>query len=163
MGNQFNFDQQPDETPEAWLSRLQVVSLQGMTMYQRFSHQHGKEQAERLVKGARNPREPIRKGETLPRMPQPDSVETGCDAKGPAGRGVILAVLLIVALALVGGIILTAAIIRTVAASQPAAELGRSPTTPRTAFEPRLFHPVVAVSQGLISSWFRGRGAARPG
>lgn len=131
MGNQPNFEQQPDETPEAWLARLQVVSPEGMTMHQRFSHQHRKERAERLVKGASKPSEPMRRAEPLSRLSQPDSVEMGSDGKGRSGRRALLAVLLIVALAVAGGILLTAAIIGKAAASQPASELGRSPTDPR--------------------------------
>ena len=120
MGNQFNFDQQPDETPEAWLARLQVVSAEGMTLHQRFSHQHRKERAERLVKGAQQPSEPMRKRETLFRMPRPDRVDTDCDGKGHTGRRVILAVLLIFALAVAGGILLTVAILNKAAASRTA-------------------------------------------
>src|SRR5437867_1660446 len=122
MGKQCNFDQQPDESPEAWLARLQAVSPEGMTMDQRFSHQHRKEQAERLVKGLPKPSQPMREAETLPRMPSPESIETGSEGKERPGRGALLAVLLIVALAVAGGILLTVALIKKAAASQPAAE-----------------------------------------
>src|SRR5437667_11570750 len=104
MGNQLNFDQQPDETPEAWLARVQGISPEGMPLHQRFSHQHGKERAERLVKGAQKLSEPMRKAETLPGMP-PDSVETGSDGKGRPGRRALLAVLLIIAFVITGGIL----------------------------------------------------------
>jgi hypothetical protein len=72
MGNQFNFDQQPDETPEAWLARLQVASPEGLNMDQRFSHQHRKERAERLVKGAQKCSKPMHKAEMLPQTKGPD-------------------------------------------------------------------------------------------
>jgi hypothetical protein len=156
MGNQLNYDQLPDETPEAWLARLQVVSPEGMTLDQRFCHQHRKERAERLVKGAQKPSAPIRKGETLPRMPQPNSIETGCDGKGHAGRRVILAVILIVALAVAGGILLTAAIISSSVVRGPWS--GAKDNGPRTTD-----HGPRTNSEGLISSLVRGRKAARPG
>jgi hypothetical protein len=66
VSDQGNFDQRPGETAEAWLARLRAISQEGMVMHQRFSYQHQKEGAERLVKLAQKPPEPLCSTETLP-------------------------------------------------------------------------------------------------
>lgn len=66
MRDQGNFDQRPGETAEAWLARLRAVSQEGMVMHQRFSYQHQKEGAERLVKQAQKASGSPRAAETPP-------------------------------------------------------------------------------------------------
>jgi hypothetical protein len=66
VSDQGNFDQRPGETAEAWLARLRAVSQEGMVMHQRFSYQHQKEGAERLVKQSQKPPGPLRSTETPP-------------------------------------------------------------------------------------------------